>query len=79
MTEEQRYRERIQLEKDKIQLLKRIAEALEIIAAPHVEKKYKMDMSEVNRVEEELAVLNNGYKKENFSKDSIVDPFKLPD
>lgn len=51
MTEEQ-----IQIEKDKVQLLKRIAEALEIIAAPYVERKYKMDMSEVKRVEADLNV-----------------------
>lgn len=59
MTEEQRYRERIQIEKDKVQLLKRIAEALDIIAAPHLEKRYKVDMSEVNRVEEENKVEPN--------------------
>lgn len=53
MTEEQRYRERIQIEKDKVQLLKRIAEALDIIAAPYVQQKYKMDTSEVKRGEEE--------------------------
>lgn len=56
MTEEQRYRERIQIEKDKVQLLKRISEALDIIAAPHLEKRYKVDMSEVTQVEKELEV-----------------------
>lgn len=60
MTEEQRYRERIQIEKDKVLLLKRIAEALDVIAAPHVQKKYEMDMSEVEKVKqrEELEALN---------------------
>lgn len=69
MTEEQRYRERIQLEKDKVQLLKRIAEALDIIAASYAQQKYKMDMSAVEKV----------YKKEKFDRNDIVDPFKFPD
>ena len=81
MTEEQRYRERIQLEKDKVQLLKRIAEALEIIAAPYnayVSREKLEDLAD-RITRNEIEAPNKVYKKEKFSKDDIVDPFKLPD
>ena len=55
MTEEQRYKESIQIEKDKVQLLKRITVAIEAIANAHKRKDYILLCDLDNSIKNELS------------------------
>lgn len=59
MTEEQRYRESIQIEKDKVQLLKRIAIAMETIAV-HFSKLSDEDVERLVEAVNKARMMNFG-------------------
>lgn len=82
MNEEQRYRERIALEKDKIILLKKISESLEKIANSYGYGPYHVscDLSKDDKAHEDaikaIQEIDGGHLT--VVGEEYVDPFELP-